>query len=120
MKLSSLKVTVAPPAVPYYQVLVYQVKNSHPSSLFYFRTRAAAGMFTRDTLTLTVHQENRLSIGEEVSFRATPKPTPAAENKAQIPGGKRGVDAAPDTAWVLPDKTLPGWSSHRCYVQFRS
>lgn len=88
----------------YYQVLVYQVKNSHPSSLFYFRTRAADGMFTRDTLTLTAHQENRLSIGEEVSFRATPKPTPAAENKARIPGGKR----APDTAWVSPTRRSVG------------
>lgn len=65
-------------------------------------------MFTRDTLTLTIHQKNRLSIGEEVSFRATPKPTLAAENKARIPGGKRGVDAAPDTAWVLPTRRSLG------------
>lgn len=65
-------------------------------------------MFTRDTLTLIVYQENRLSIGEEVSFRATPKPTPAAQKKARIPGGKPGVDAASDTAWVSPTRRSLG------------
>lgn len=54
-------------------------------------------MFTQGTITFIVYQENRLGICEEVSFRATPKPTPAAENKARFPSGKRGVDTTSDT-----------------------
>lgn len=55
-------------------------------------------MFTLDTITFIVYQENRVGIYKEVSFRATPKPTLAAENKARLPSGKRGVDTTSDTA----------------------
>lgn len=86
MELSSLKVTVAPPAVLIIRFLFIKLKTRTPAACFILGLGLPTGMFTRDTLTLTVHRENRLSIGEEVSFRATPKPTPAAENKARIPG----------------------------------
>lgn len=54
-------------------------------------------MFTQDTAFI-IYQENRVGICEEVSFRATPKPTPAAEKKARLPSGKRGVDTTADIA----------------------
>lgn len=62
-----------------YQVLVYQVKRSHPRQLVLFQDSDPEGMFTQDTIMFTVYQEDRFGICEEVSFKVTPQPTQTAE-----------------------------------------